>query len=62
MAYTCYACNKLYPQQDPVPFWICPKCTGKRNEHPPLLPMYWIINPREQDNIRKVAQGKETAQ
>jgi hypothetical protein len=56
MAYTCYACNKFYPQQPPEPFWICPKCKGEQKEHPPLLPLYWVINPREQDGIRQLAK------
>lgn len=59
MGYTCYACNKYDPNQPPEPFWICPNCKQEYNEHPPLLPMYWIINPREQDGIRKMAEGKE---
>lgn len=57
----CYACNKSWPEQGPEPFWVCPNCKKERNEHPPLLPMYWIINPREQDAIRNVAKKAEVS-
>lgn len=47
----CYSCNTDYPHAAPEPFYICPACKGEPQPTPALLPLYWFLNPREQEGF-----------